>query len=171
MKVNTSSWHFNVMALYKWARATASDFDDIRRMKFRSWSYNKDYRVELEDFNDYKSFMIETGHMPLDFCTYWRNVLVWPLAFVLYWLVGIAACVFALSHVTFVGSAILAAVVVLVLVIFAVIGLIGYVATRIKEKIKEDREDGFFKNVNKAVKNSEFCTLMEYDTKKEASND
>ncbi|AKF13663.1 hypothetical protein PHIN3_400 [Sinorhizobium phage phiN3] len=172
MKVNTDSWHYNVMAFYKWSRFDYSDFDTSYPL--HCWARQRGMDVSIENpdksFHTFKEYMIATGRLqPMDFCSYWRNVLVWPLLRLAYWAFVLTAVVIALSQVSFTGITVSFFTIVASL---ACAGLVVYLCLaydNFKAKRKErQKEDGFFKNVNKALKNPTICTLMEYETQKDA---
>lgn len=172
MKTDINSWHYRWMSYYKWCRHKYGDFD--LDYDFRHWRYDNGYSKSddvAHSLDTFRAYMLQTGmYQPIDFCTYWRAVIVWPLCFIAYWLIVLSASAVALSFVTFTGSLMTIGLVIALLSVLAAMTGIGYLANKLKEALKDSNADGFMRNVKLAIHNPNFCSIMEYDTKKESDN-
>jgi len=175
MKIDTNSWHYKIMTYYKWSRKTESDWScDSGYFK---WKWDKHDKGELlpeeGSLERFRQFMEETGtYQPVDFCTYWRNVLVWPGLFAILWLSLLIWVGYMLSFVTIGGAGIMLGTILGVIAVFAAAAGLIYGVEKAGNyffpKIK-DAKDGFFDNVGKAMRNPELCTLVEYTNEKDAA--
>lgn len=170
MKINVNSWHYKLMTLYKWARKKETD-----------WSYHPDYRAWFHSNWDtdigtdgslkrFRAFMQGTGtYQPVDFCTYWRNVLVYPTIFAFVWLLIAAWAVFLASKLTFSGAALSLGILFGTLVAIVAIVMVCAGFEKLKEAYFPKVKESFMSSVGKAIRNPELCSLVEYTSEKDAA--
>jgi hypothetical protein len=157
------------MCYYKWARKSFGVQPYGYYYALESW-YHQNGGSDLgeqKSFEVYKRFMTETGtFQPIDFCTYWRNVILWPLVFVLLWMLPVATAVFVFANASWaglLGSAGLFGGVAGLLTgaLFGAIAIIDWLENR-SDKPKKVKEPGFFSKVGESMRHPEFCTVIEY---------
>lgn len=170
MKIDINSWHYKLMTLYKWSRKKESDW--IFEPDFRQWlhsNWDKDIG-EPGSLKQFRAFMKDTGtYQPVDFCTYWRNVLVYPGIFTFGWLVIAAWAVFLVSLMSFTGVAISLAMIVGFVVAITILLTLMYGFDKLKEAYFPKVKESFMSNVGKAIRNPELCSLVEYTSEKDAA--
>jgi len=175
MKVKTNSWHYRLMALYKWSKKFG-DGDWTMDINFKMWCVENSidwYRSRTAELNTYKNFlkyMTDTGaYQPVDFCTYWRNVLLYPMIYAVIWAALMTLSVYMLSFMTIYAVAGSVSILVVAVLLLTIFGVIAYGIDNLKEWIKsrkntiDEKEDGFLTNVKKSLNSPEICTIVEYE--------
>lgn len=171
--VKKNDWHFKLIS---WRFAMKNYFSgESVKTDYSNWKkyYNK---------TDYSEWMIENNpsQIPVDFCSYWRAVILWPLID----LIIVLTALFIIISVSFVSSKVTMSVLIgffVFAIILAFFGLILYVIdkmrTRRKEKKKElatkdflgainnePSNDGFFKRAYKSFK-GKYCHQVRIEDK------
>ena len=160
--VNKDSWHF------KWAMYNQY----IKKIKFDEFDISgyphMDFRAKI--VYDY----LEPKHIPRDFCSYWRLVLLWPLIHVLLSIPAIYIIFATLFYSVITGSVILSlGVIVFCAALLGIFGAIFWMSDVAKnamknwwKKLKSDKsnksENGFVFTAYKSYKEN-MCPIVEYD--------
>lgn len=166
--VKKDSWHFGLFALYRALTRPNSYF----------WG-SKDYKTRIyeEQVHDSRNYVSSKGVFR-DFCTYWRNVLLWPGLNLAANIVLAIAIFLVISNIPMLGAitlGLLVAIVSAVLFFGAIFGTAGLIIWFIERQVKNrdlqpkkiidpDAPKTFFEKVYDDYKNK-YCTMIEFEDK------
>lgn len=165
MKINKDSWHFKLMLYYRYIRfMKLASYERPDGWQEWCWKNNKPSYDDEVSFEEFSLFSEEAGKLPIDFCTYWRGVLLFPLWHTFVWTLLAFWTYILVSNLNWGSAAIIGGS--FFAIIAAMVGL-GYGIHLIVEKLAAKRwnkpkEPGFFDNLKKSVNDHNVCSMVEY---------
>lgn len=169
MKINKNSWHFKVMAYYRYIRFMRLDSTERPQSWFNYTMTQNHMHGHMDDisYDDYVQYLEASNGLPVDFCTYWRGVILWPLWHCFAWLSAFSVVGFMLSKLDFSSAVTQLGVIVAIIVGFIALFIAIFLFTELIKKLvkrqKPKEKDGFFAKVKTSVQDHNVCSIIEYE--------